>query len=250
MIDDPEREKVLRRIMDWLNIQKTDVVLDIGCGDGFFLKRIASQTSDVNVVGGDIRMSRKGKFNLPMVIYDAQQLPFRDKTVNKIIMNEVLEHLPNGELACNELSRVLVEAGRVYIATPNSYKNMLKPFTILARRVDIYEGHLKHFSSEELNRMLFRNRLKIIHFQYDGFFALFLYYSIIYYILKPLAERKSTTSSHHLLESGFGKGWFFQLSYGLGKYFLFILGKFDELFKASNKGMGIHLVVIKSSKKS
>jgi ubiquinone/menaquinone biosynthesis C-methylase UbiE len=109
-----------------------------------------------------------------MVICDAQQLPFRDKTVNKIIMNEVIEHLPNGELACNEISRVLVTKGRAYIATSNSYKDMLKPFAILARRVDIYGGHIKHFSREELNKMLFDNRLKTLYFQYDGFFALFL----------------------------------------------------------------------------
>jgi len=226
MIDDPEREKVLRRIMNWLNIQKNDVVLDIGCGDGFFFKSIDLQTSDVNVVGCDIRISRKRKFNLPMVICDAQQLPFRDKTANKIIMNEVLEHLPNGELACNEILRVLVTEGRAYIATSNSYKDMLKPFAILARRVDIYKGHIKHFSREELDKMLFNNRLKTLYFQHDGFFALFLYYSIIYYVLKPLVARKSTISSHYLLESGFGKGSFFQLSYGLRKYiYLFILGK-------------------------
>jgi len=246
MNDDPERQKVLLRILNWLNIQGNDILLDIGCGDGFFSKRLALQTSDSNLVGCDIRMSVKGKFNIPLVICDAQHLPFRDKSFNKIIMIEVLEHLFNGKSACDEVSRVLATYGRAYIATPNSYTNMLAPFKTLARRVDVYEAHVKHYSFAELSKMLSRNNLRILHFQYDGFFALFLYYSLIYFILKPLAKRKSTISSHNLLESRFGQGSFFQFLSGVGKRFLVILGKFDDLFKSSNRGMEIHLVAIKA----
>ena len=177
MIDDPEREKVLRRLLSWLHIQKNDVVLDLGCGDGFFLKRIALLFSAINVIGCDVHRTTKITFNSPVIICDAQHLPFRDKSINKIILNEVIEHLSNSELACNEISRVLVAGGRIYIATPNSYEDMLKPFTVLARKVDVYEGHVKHFSRAELTKLLYNNKIKVLNFQYDGFFALFLYYS-------------------------------------------------------------------------
>jgi SAM-dependent methyltransferase len=245
MIDDPEREKVLRRILGWLNIQKNDVVLDLGCGDGFFLKKIASLFSGITMIGCDVHRTTTFTFNLPIIICDAQHLPFKDKSINKIILNEVIEHLPNSELACIELSRVLIAAGRVYIATPNSYEDMLKPFTVLARKVDAYEGHVKHFSLAELSKLLYNNRIKTLNFQYDGFFALFLYYSIVYNILKPIAKRNSAGASHSLSDSRLGQGLFFKLLSDLGKYFLLILGKFDELFKSSSKCMGIHLVAIK-----
>lgn len=250
MIDDPERQKVLRRILKWLNIQKTDTILDIGCGDGFFSKNLSLQTSDANVVSCDIRKSMKGNSNLRLVICDAQHIPFKDKSFDKIVMLDVLEHMFNGKLACDEIYRVLVAGGRAYVATPNSYTTMLSPFKILAQRVDSYEGHLHHFSLEELSNIFSGNKLRTLHFQYDGFFALFSYYSFVYFVLKPLAKRKSATSSHNLSESRIGQGFLFQLLSGVGKHFLVILGKFDEFFKSSNRCMEIHLVVVKSSEKT
>lgn len=246
MIDDPEREKVLCLITNWLDIQKGDVVLDIGCGDGFFSKRIAVQIPNAKVVGCDIEIQKlvKGNVNVHIVICDAQHLPFRDNSINKIVMNEVLEHLPNSNLACDEISRVLAVRGRAYIATPNSYEHMLKLFRTLAQKVDKYEGHLKHFSMDELSEVFLSSGLKIFHHHYDGFFGLFLYYSLFYYIFKPIAERLSTTP-RNLIESYFERGLFFKPFCDIGKYVLFILGKFDSIFKGWIKGMGIHLVVIK-----
>jgi SAM-dependent methyltransferase len=246
MIDDPEREKVLRRILGWLNIQKHDVLLDLGCGDGFFLKQIASVFPDITAIGCDVQRTKKMTFNSHVLICDAQHLPFRNEGIDKIIMNEVIEHLPNSELACNELSRVLTARGRVYIATPNSYEDMLKPFTLLARKVDVYEGHVKHFSRAEISNLLYKNKIKTLNFQYDGFFALFLYYSMVYHILKPLAKRNSVGASHSLSDSRLGHVLAFPILSDLGKSFLLILGKFDELFKSSSKCMGIHLVAVKS----
>jgi len=250
MIEDPEREKVLPLIRHWLNFRKGDVVLDIGCGDVFFCKSIAAEVSSANVIGCDIQIKRVvHTVNLTYLVCDAQHLPFRGNSINKIIMNHVLEHLPSGKLAFDEISRVLIVGGRAFIATPNSYEDMLKLFRPLAHRVDEWEGHLKHFSMDEFRKMSMKRRVKILHHHYAGFFGLFLYYSLLYFIFKPLAGRSSTTGSRCLTESSLGRSSIFHnFLLPLGKAVLFMLGRFDDVFKNWSKGMGIHLVVSKNAR--
>ncbi len=52
------------------------------------------------------------------VVTDVQALPFKDGSVDAIISESVLEHLPNPQLAVAEISRVLRSAGGLYVVTP------------------------------------------------------------------------------------------------------------------------------------
>ncbi len=242
-------EYVLSLIVRWLNVQKGDAVLDIGCGDCFFCEKIATFVPNARVIGCDtlIRHKDLGK-KVDLVISDAQHLPFKNDSISKIIVNEVLEHLPDSRLAISEIARVLAMRGRAYIATPNSYSEMLKLFMPLALRGDKYDGHLRHFSLRELERMFRNNGLAIIHHHYEGFFGAFLYSSFIYYVLKPAAQRSNPTKRHRVLESRFGHSLSFRLLTSLGNVFLLCARRFDNIFNSWNKGMGIHLVVTRTEK--
>ncbi|NOZ50233.1 MAG: methyltransferase domain-containing protein [Chloroflexi bacterium] len=63
------------------------------------------------------------RFGLPHsghvdVIADAQQLPFRDASIDLMLSSSVLEHVENPEQAVAEMARVLRPGGRVYSEIP------------------------------------------------------------------------------------------------------------------------------------
>jgi ubiquinone/menaquinone biosynthesis C-methylase UbiE len=97
----------------------------------------------------------KGK-NIPeseFIIADAQYLPFKDRSVNKIICAEIIEHLHEPEKMIHESQRVLDHGGRIAISTPNEisiwgiYEFFWDRF---GRGRNYGETHLKFFSVQEL----------------------------------------------------------------------------------------------------
>ena len=81
------------------------ITLDIGCGD-----------AKSGTIGIDTRRT-------PCVdiIADAYNLPFRDRTFERVFMYEVLEHLRSPLDVLNEAHRVLNDGGVILCSTPNVY---------------------------------------------------------------------------------------------------------------------------------
>lgn len=112
-------------VMDYLDPQPGERILDSGCGMGFNLRVLADlsqsslfgvernpQTLDrtrTNLEGTRVRLARA----------DATQLPFKDQFFDKILMTEVLEHIPDEALAVQELWRVLRPGGCCVLSVPN-----------------------------------------------------------------------------------------------------------------------------------
>ena len=86
---------------------KDEVVLEIGCGNGFQAsllkprcKRLISTDISLN------RLSEEKKKELTIVICDAQQLPFKENAFDLIFSSNVIEHIPNKDKALQEMKRV------------------------------------------------------------------------------------------------------------------------------------------------
>jgi len=93
------------------------LVLDLGCGDGFFLERLG------NAVGVDlskIRIRRaKRRSGKPVLVCSAEKLPFRRTTFEFVIVSEVLEHLTDPDECLDEITCVLKREGLAVISVPN-----------------------------------------------------------------------------------------------------------------------------------
>ncbi len=96
-------------------IEPGDIALDLG-GGGRMLEGVIS----VDLIGGD-------------VIGDCLQLPFRDDSVNLILSQAVLEHVTDPQQAVDEMLRVLMPYGALYVEAafmqpihmaPNHYFNI------------------------------------------------------------------------------------------------------------------------------
>src|SRR5690242_17151227 len=92
----------VQTIFEWLQPDTGDRILDAGCGRGFYLKFIR-HGSTASIVGLELELPfvRIAKGALandfdepPLVNGSLYDLPFPDQCFDKIIISEVLEHVP------------------------------------------------------------------------------------------------------------------------------------------------------------
>lgn len=78
----------------------------------------------------DLSPGMLAKLQAPKLRADAQHLPFRERTFERVLCAFVLFHVPDIELALREMRRVVAPGGRVVIAT-NSRQTMRPLFELL-----------------------------------------------------------------------------------------------------------------------
>lgn len=124
-VGDIALKRRVKTIVHGLEIQDQDKILDCGCGEGFYLK-IISELSSCQLYGFDcderVLNHARQELNGSCVqldqgdIYD---LPYQDEEFDKIILSEVLEHLPDDVSALLEVRRVCKPGGILLITVPN-----------------------------------------------------------------------------------------------------------------------------------
>lgn len=114
-----------REMLDLLAIHPRDKVLDVGCGSGVLLSRIAA-TYRTEGVGVDISLSSLTTASLkdPHVnrysLADGESLPFEDESFDYVLSFDLLEHLPEPEKCIWEMGRVLKPGGMLLIYVVSS----------------------------------------------------------------------------------------------------------------------------------
>ncbi len=115
-------EKDIEKIQYCLSLRKTDCFLDIGCGNGLFLKAFAPLVKAA--VGIDLslgmllRISSSQRYqNLFFAQADSCTLPFKDRTFDVIICNGMIHYLSLEEIPrfMDELKRVGKPAVRIFL---------------------------------------------------------------------------------------------------------------------------------------
>jgi len=151
------RTNTIKSILDAKN---NEVILDIGCGSGVQLRALGLDSPGL-LIGMDLNRSAL-KFakekNIPdteFLIADAEQLPFKEGTIQRIICAEIIEHLHKPEMMIAESERILKGGGRIVISTPNekSIWGIYEFFwDVFGRGRNYGETHLKFFSVSELEQ--------------------------------------------------------------------------------------------------
>ncbi|WP_274567671.1 class I SAM-dependent methyltransferase [Streptomyces spiramyceticus] len=97
----------------------TGRVLDVGCGNGKFVKRLRQDRPDLDVIGLDISAGILADVPGPVAVADAQALPFTDDTAEAVLALHMLYHARNIPATVAELARVL-KPGGLLVASTNS----------------------------------------------------------------------------------------------------------------------------------
>lgn len=103
-------------------------VVDLGCGPGEVLLRVAALAPSLDLTGVDVdaemieRAQRKARRRLSgpaarprFVVADAAALPFPDESVDLLVSSYAVHHLPDRHAARSEIMRVLKPGGRALI---------------------------------------------------------------------------------------------------------------------------------------
>lgn len=111
-----ERAKVIYALLHDI-LPHGGVWVDIGAGPGILKEELHRQFG-VPIWGVE-RDPTLPVVRERMITGDALSLPFRSASVDVVFFNHVLEHIPEGEKALQEISRILKPGGKLYVATPN-----------------------------------------------------------------------------------------------------------------------------------
>ena len=139
--------------------KKTGRVLDVGCGDGSFLKYLKREGYDV--VGVDISESAvaaaRNELGASLCVQSAlPEAGFASKSFDVICFFEVLEHLYRPVDVLIEARRILKDDGILVISVPNfnSFERIL--LGRLWNGIDA-PRHLYHFDRDTLNKIVMRS---------------------------------------------------------------------------------------------
>lgn len=121
----------LRRRAAWIlgrvRLQTGSRVLDIGCGDGFYIHLLSRLFPKVRIVGldNDPKALKSARANLEgsgvtLQLGDINNIPLKDNQFDVVILSEVLEHLDNDRQGLKEVHRVLKPRSQVFISVPHA----------------------------------------------------------------------------------------------------------------------------------
>ena len=116
-----KRIGVIRRFVDVAGLK----VLDAGCGAGSYVEALRALGADVRGVeylaDKVAEWDAKHPGDETVRQGDLTRLDFADDSFDMILLNEVLEHVPDDTGALRELLRVLKPGGTFILLTPNRY---------------------------------------------------------------------------------------------------------------------------------
>ena len=102
-------QKVIQKIIEKIDLNKKDVILEIGCGSGV-LGSMLSKNSQM-FIGFDVSKLMLKKFhdehkNVNLIQASATHIPLRNDYFDKVIMNGVSMYFPNDEFLYNVLDEI------------------------------------------------------------------------------------------------------------------------------------------------
>lgn len=114
------------RIISGLDLKDGDKVLEIGCGNGYYLSLLNRLGLNLDLTGVDndeLALKDAAKFigdkKVKLILVDAIKLPFKDSSFDKVVMSEVVEHVQDEEGVLKEARRVLKKDGILSLTTCN-----------------------------------------------------------------------------------------------------------------------------------
>ncbi|MEM2888478.1 MAG: class I SAM-dependent methyltransferase [Candidatus Bathyarchaeia archaeon] len=124
---DADRSKKAVKILEGIIASHSNMemkILEIGCGSGEFLERVARLSERIKVWGVDIsklaidKVKQKGFEGFALDI-SRQKTPFPDNFFDVIYAGDVVEHLFDPDFMISEVKRVLKDGGFMILSTPN-----------------------------------------------------------------------------------------------------------------------------------
>lgn len=124
-------QAIHKRLLTKVELPERANVLDLGCGTGRLLERLATEFPDLRGTGLDfspqmLREARQKNSHHPRLIYiegNAESLPFAEAQFDAIFNTISFLHYSQPQQVLNEVARVLAPGGRFYLVDITSKNN-------------------------------------------------------------------------------------------------------------------------------
>lgn len=159
-------------LMKMLEPQESEVILDAGCGGGFFTYELTKRCKlcigiDWNLNRGlSFAMSRQSK--VTYVKGDVQKLPFTSELFDKILLSSVLQMVKDDRALLHECYRVLKRNGILVLSVPIEY--------VCLKRLNNHKLELKekfgslgkaYYDYDEVRQLLVSEGFEIMETEYS-----------------------------------------------------------------------------------
>jgi len=159
----------------WMNISRTKVLnlcefldgklLEVGCGEGLFLNKLAQKNKKLAIFGIDICreiiLKARDRFqvnktkNINLTQADSCNIPFRDNFFETVVCVNTLYNLPTDKIfyiSLKEIIRVCKRGGRIIF----DIRNKQNPFLYFKYRfAGVYDKTVKHpLRTHSLNKVI------------------------------------------------------------------------------------------------
>jgi len=165
--------KHLVKVVPWYlkYINKRDVVLDYGCGNGQHTLKIAKKCKKITGFDFDdesvelaIIEAKKSKVkNVNFLKHNGEEkLPFKGGQFDVVFFVDVLEHIRNRDQALNEVYRVLRKKGKLLLSVPNvatSWKRLQKKYGFFYYTDP---DHKIEYTKKQILNELKKHRFKVV----------------------------------------------------------------------------------------
>ncbi|UCD13364.1 MAG: class I SAM-dependent methyltransferase [Thermoplasmatales archaeon] len=166
----------LKNILKESDTKKANIILDVGCGTGYFTSLFKGHFT--HVVGLDlsknmIKVAKKSFEHVGMyettdfLIADGEFLPFKNYSFDTTFCIDFLHHVNNVSAIIEEMLRATVSGGKFAAIEPNFFNPLYAMFCII-----VSEESLRNFvraSKNRLKKILHINNIKNIEIYVDDF---------------------------------------------------------------------------------
>jgi 2-polyprenyl-3-methyl-5-hydroxy-6-metoxy-1,4-benzoquinol methylase len=163
----------IKRYNEWLDqfekYRKTNCILDVGCGSGFFLEEAARRNWKIyGTEFSDDLVKICKKKNIIMSQGTLQNSTHNGIEFDIILSIEVIEHInhPNQDLV--QVSRLLRKGGLFFCTTPNF--NAVSRYWLKDKyNIIAWPEHLTYYTAKTLGKLMKKHQFKVIRTTTTGF---------------------------------------------------------------------------------
>lgn len=148
--------------------RKTNNILDVGCGRGWFLAEALKrgwQVYGTEYSKTAVSICRETGINMKEGVLNSSN--FENEMFDVITSFEVIEHINNPNEELEEIYKLLRAGGLFYCTTPN-FNSLMRYYLKVDYNVIGYPEHLSYYTKSTLNKVTKRHGFRPIKFESTG----------------------------------------------------------------------------------
>ncbi len=161
-----KRYKIIYEFLEPQKSNKSLYIIDLGCGSSKIIQNIPDG------IGLDISFNKLKYLRQKKTITvnaNVGALPFKDKTFDKIICSQLIEHLNKSVNVFGEIARTIKDNGILIIGTPDYDSQMWRFFEFFYKKLlpNAYaDEHINKFTKSTLFIILKKYNFKVVSYKY------------------------------------------------------------------------------------